>query len=109
MKALLIRVLQYGPTSSLPSVPSVPSLQPPSPQQLVPSDTRSPSKRSASSRSHRKKHRRQLDFRSDDEDGHGDYKGLPLTDDDEVPKELPSVRVLASRARKQPKDEHDHT
>ena len=110
VKALLIRVLQYGPVPSLPSVSSVRSLQPQSSQLVISGDTRSPSKRSTSSRSHRKKHRRQLDFRSDDEDG-GRYQGLPLTDD-EAPNELPSVRVLASRAhatRKRPKEEQDQS
>lgn len=108
LKALLIRA--YGPVPSLPSVSSVRSLQPQSPQQVISGDTRSPSKRSGSSRSHRKKHRRQLDFRSDDEDG-GRYQGLPLTDG-EAPNELPSVSVLASRAhasRKRAKEEQDQS
>lgn len=110
VKALLIRALQYGPVPSLPSVSSVRSLQPQSPQQVISGDTRSPSKRSASSRSHRKKHRRQLDFRSDDEED-GRYQGLPLTDD-EAPNELPSVSVLASRAhagRKRAKEQQDQS
>lgn len=110
VKALLIRAFQYGPVPSLPSVSSVRTSQPQSPQQVISRDTRSASKRSASSRSQRKKHRRQLDFRSDDEDG-GRYQGLPLTHD-EAPNELPSVRVLASRAhatRKRPKEKQDHS
>lgn len=113
MKALLVRVLQYGSAPSLPSIPSVRSLQPPSTEQLTPNETRSPSKRSASGRSHRKKHRRQLNVGSDDEDGDVEnYQGLPLTDDAEVSNELPSVRVLASRAqspRKQHRDNQDHS
>ena len=109
MKALLTRVLQNGSAPSLPSLPSIQSLQPPSPQQLAPNETRSPSKRSASSRSHRKKHRRQLNFRSDDEEGDENYQGLPLTDGAPVSNELPSVRVLASRARKQHKDDQDQS
>lgn len=108
MKALLIRVLQNGSVPSLPSLPPIRSLQPPSPQQLqsTPNETRPASKRSASTRSHRRKHRRQLNFRSDDEDGEENYQGLPLTDE----AELPSVRVLAMRAqshRKQNRDDQD--
>ena len=109
MKALLTRVLQNGSAPSLPSLPSIQSLQPPPPQQLAPSETRSPSKRSASSRSHRKKHRRQLNSRSDDEEGDENYQGLPLTDGAPVANELPSVRVLASRALKQHKDDQDQS
>ena len=110
MTALLTRVLQNGSAPSLPSLPSIQSLQPPSPQQLAPNETRLPaSKRSASSRSHRKKHRRQLDFRSDDEEGDENYQGLPLTDGAPVSNELPSVRVLASRADKKHEDDQEQS
>lgn len=111
MKALLIRVLQHG---SVPSLPSVRSLQDQhhSPEHLTPNGTRTPSKRSASNRSRRKKHRRQLSFPSDDGVDHENYQGLPLTDDtDGDPNELPSVRVLVSRASsaKQKREDQGHT
>lgn len=114
MKALLIRVLQHG---SVPSLPSVKSLhdQSQSPERLTTNEARTPSsKRSGSSRTRRKKHRRQLSFPSDDDEvDHVNYQGLPLADDTEgESNELPSVRVLASRAsstRKQHRDDQEHT
>lgn len=107
MKALLIRVLERG---SVPSLPSVRSLhdQTQIPERHSPNEARNPSKRSASNRSHRKRHRRQHSFPSDDQVDHGDYQGLPLTDDiGGDANELPSVRVLTTRAtaRKQQRDE----
>lgn len=114
MKALLVRVLQSGSAQSPhPVLPSIRSLQPKSPKQkLAPIETRSSSKRSSSSRLHRKKHRRQLAYRSDEGDGEEDYQGLPLTDEAEVLNELPSVSVLASRSqssRKLQREDHDNS
>ena len=111
MKALLIRVLQQ---SSIPSLPPVRSLQDQhhSPEHLNTNETRMPTKRSASSRSRRKKNRRQLSYPSDDEVDHGNYQGLPLADDTaDESNELPSVRVLASRAssNRQHKEDQDRT
>lgn len=109
MKALLIRVLERGSVPSLPSVRSLHEQTQP-PEKLNPNEARNPSKRSASSRSHRKRYRRQRSSPSDDEVDHGDYQGLPLTDDiGGDANELPSVRVLTTRAtaRKQQRDEKD--
>ena len=110
MKALLTRVLQQGSAQSLPSVRPLQEQQPP--ERLITNETRSPSKRSASNRSRRKKHRRQPSFPSDDEVDHANYQGLPLADDSEGElNELPSVRVLVSRASssKQNREDQEHT
>lgn len=114
MKALLVSVLQNGSVQSPHSIlPSIRSLQPKSPKQkLAPIETRPSSKRSSSSRLHRKKHRRQPEYRSDEGDGEEDYQGLPLTDEAEVPNELPSVSVLASRSKsshKLQREDHDNS
>ena len=98
MKALLVRVLQQN---SVPSLPSIRSLQDQhhSPEHLNTNEAQMPTKRSASSRSRRKKHRRYVSYPSDDEVDHGNYQGLPLGNGTEgESNELPSVRVLASRA-----------
>ena len=98
MKALLMRVLQQN---SVPSLPSIRSLQDQhhSPEHLNTNEAQMPTKRSASSRSRRKKHRRYVSYPSDDEVDHRNYQGLPLANDTEgESNELPSVRVLASRA-----------
>lgn len=109
MKSLLIRVLQQR---SVPSLPSVRLLQDQhhSPEHLNTNETQMPTRRSASSRSRRKKTRRQLGYPSDDEVGN--YQGLLLADEaDGESNELPSVRVLASRAssNRQHKKEQDRT
>lgn len=113
MKSLLIRVLQQR---SVPSLPSVRLLQDRhqdqhhSPEHLNTNETQMPTRRSASSRSRRKKTRRQLGYPSDDEVGN--YQGLLLADEaDGESNELPSVRVLASRAssNRQHKEDQDHT
>ena len=111
MKALLTRVLHQRSVPSLPSVRS-PQGQHHSPERLNTNEARMPSKRSASSRSRRKKHRRQLSVPSDDEVDNVNYQGLPLADDTEgESNELPSVRVLASRAssRRQHEQDQDRT
>ena len=111
MKSLLIRVLQQR---SVPSLPSVRLLQDrhqdqhQSPEHLNTNETQMPTRRSA--RSRRKKTRRQLGYPSDDEVGN--YQGLLLADEaDGESNELPSVRVLASRASSngQHKEDQDHT
>lgn len=111
MKALLIRVLEHG---AVPSLPSVRSLQDKhqSPEHLTTNEMRPASKRSASNRSRRKKHRKQPSLPSDDEVDHVNYQGLPLADVTEgESNELPSVRVLVSRASssKRNKEDQDHT
>jgi len=111
MKALLIRVLQQNSVLSLPSMRSLQD-QHHAPEHLNTNEARMPTKRSASSRSRRKKHRRQVSHASDDEVDHGTYQGLPLGDDTEgEANELPSVRVLASRASssRQHKEDHDRS
>ena len=109
MKALLIRVLQQN---SVPSLPSIRSLQDQhhSPEHLNTDETRMPTKRSASSRSRRKKQRRYVSYPSDDEVDN--YQGLPLANDTESAlNELPRVRVLASRAssNRTHKEDQDHS